>query len=593
MATEVRVKFFQVIEFPALPLANSFYWKIIGNKFELRLTTTNAAYTTDAGELTPAMVIALEAISAIFSGITIVDNLSQIAAGGVLDARQGKILGQLIELAKARANHTGTQLAATISDFQAKVLEYAPSVGGGATLPNCIEFNGTPQTIDFGIFYEFDKDLGDCFYETWCKMLSGGGSGKYDWSEGDGGAHAMLRNPVNGNTFRGAIVTNASNATPIVITTEKPHGFITGNSLMYIRGVLGNTGANNEGAVVTVISATTFSINGSVGNGAYTSGGAVAGAGGYGQAGIVSFGADAFPYVGQFAHSATGFSDGMVVQYYDGVPVGAVPFIGARICPNAGGNGKGHLGGSDHSNFIGRIAQYRIFEGTNPYKDIVGGGSYQLAAFQPQTVLGSQCKGIDSNLLMRVSVPETTVADLSKGYPTGVSHAGQVRGTGLGARNERATYPAPQFTYDATIPNPLGLTAPVQPAGRAYSPLAVPVGALVFDSIERKNSTYAFDGVGGMGSTEGGSLGALAWTQPDVYNVLAGTKPFGILNESFVYLVNDNNRTVAHVAIAQTNLDIRVSRTASDTYGMGISTGIAFRVTDMNNFCSVDIRHNS
>jgi hypothetical protein len=68
-------------------------------------------------------------------------------------------------------------------------------------------------------------------------------------------------------------ITNATNATPIVITTSVPHGQITGNAVT-ISGVLGNTAANG-GWTITFITATTFSLNGSVGNGSYLGGGTV------------------------------------------------------------------------------------------------------------------------------------------------------------------------------------------------------------------------------------------------------------------------------------------------------------------------------
>lgn len=66
-------------------------------------------------------------------------------------------------------------------------------------------------------------------------------------------------------------VTGATNATPIVITTNSAHGYITGDSVT-ISGVGGNTAANGT-KVITKISDTSFSLNGSVGNAAYTSGG--------------------------------------------------------------------------------------------------------------------------------------------------------------------------------------------------------------------------------------------------------------------------------------------------------------------------------
>jgi hypothetical protein len=65
-------------------------------------------------------------------------------------------------------------------------------------------------------------------------------------------------------------VSNATNATPIVLTTAT-HGFATGDTIA-VYDVGGNTAANGLW-LITVLSSTSFSLNSSVGNGAYTSGG--------------------------------------------------------------------------------------------------------------------------------------------------------------------------------------------------------------------------------------------------------------------------------------------------------------------------------
>lgn len=68
-------------------------------------------------------------------------------------------------------------------------------------------------------------------------------------------------------------VTDATNATPIVIATVTPHGYATGDRVV-VQNVGGNTAANDKW-LITVVDSTHFSLNGSVGNGAYTSGGFV------------------------------------------------------------------------------------------------------------------------------------------------------------------------------------------------------------------------------------------------------------------------------------------------------------------------------
>lgn len=86
----------------------------------------------------------------------------------------------------------------------------------------------------------------------------------------------------NGQKFNDATavltVAGASNATPIVITTSANHGLVTGNQV-YVTGVGGNTNANNTGAnpnwTITKITDTTFSLDNSSGNSAWTSGGSV------------------------------------------------------------------------------------------------------------------------------------------------------------------------------------------------------------------------------------------------------------------------------------------------------------------------------
>ncbi|MDZ4685792.1 MAG: choice-of-anchor D domain-containing protein, partial [Planctomycetaceae bacterium] len=65
-------------------------------------------------------------------------------------------------------------------------------------------------------------------------------------------------------------LTNASNATPIVITATN-HGLVTDNYVV-ISGVTGNTAANGS-FQITRIDANSFSLNGSAGNGAYAGGG--------------------------------------------------------------------------------------------------------------------------------------------------------------------------------------------------------------------------------------------------------------------------------------------------------------------------------
>src|SRR5574344_879972 len=71
-------------------------------------------------------------------------------------------------------------------------------------------------------------------------------------------------------SYKTYVVSNATNATPIVITAVG-HGFLTGDKVK-IFGVGGNTAANGT-FTITKIGTDTFSLDGSVGNGAFSSNG--------------------------------------------------------------------------------------------------------------------------------------------------------------------------------------------------------------------------------------------------------------------------------------------------------------------------------
>ncbi len=67
------------------------------------------------------------------------------------------------------------------------------------------------------------------------------------------------------------VITNVTNSAGLILITDVAHGLSTGN-YAYIQGVLGVPAANGEW-VVTVVSPDTFTLNGSVFAGTYTSGG--------------------------------------------------------------------------------------------------------------------------------------------------------------------------------------------------------------------------------------------------------------------------------------------------------------------------------
>ena len=74
------------------------------------------------------------------------------------------------------------------------------------------------------------------------------------------------------NVFEtGFTITNATNATPIVVTTSASHGYIDGDTVL-IQNVAGNP-ATNGLWIINQLTSTTYELNDSVGNGTYDSGG--------------------------------------------------------------------------------------------------------------------------------------------------------------------------------------------------------------------------------------------------------------------------------------------------------------------------------
>lgn len=131
---------------------------------------------------------------------------------------------------------------------------------------------------------EIEKDIADNRAYNWTRVngsfisgdLSSPGANTLTFSVlcPEGVAGANTNHPVRisgGSVTVTKTISGATNATPIEVTTTTSHGFTTGNFIV-ISGVAGNTAANGWWDI-TVTSATKFTLNTSVGNGSYTSGG--------------------------------------------------------------------------------------------------------------------------------------------------------------------------------------------------------------------------------------------------------------------------------------------------------------------------------
>jgi hypothetical protein len=289
---------------------------------------------------------------------------------------------------------------------------------------------------------------------------------------------------------------------------------------------------------------------------------------------VVSFVSDEGPQVGEWGYYAAGWDGQYLTTYFDGVPVGRNRFTGQRA-PGGAINGAGHLliGGSDHQNLAGRIAQVRGYEASNPREGDGSDETQPFGPFTPQTVFGRE-----GNFLSYYFRPGDPLSDLSEGYG-GELHPGVRRGTLNGYILGCDGCPVPEFVVDPTAPDFSNPNSPGQTPAPAPTPAGVPQGALVFDSFNRRHSTHILGGLGGLGATEGGTSGPRAWRT----NVEATKpQPFGILNGRAVLL--SNATAVAWVdAGGAKDLEVRVERLPR-TWGTGQNTGLSFRVADGANY---------
>ncbi len=274
----------------------------------------------------------------------------------------------------------------------------------------------------------------------------------------------------------------------------------------------------------------------------------------------VPFGGDDGPSLGEWAHVAVGWDGSNIVSYYDGVPVGKNIFAGQRVTLGPlGGGGRLFIGGSNHQNFVGSIAQVRAYEGANPHQGV----QQSTSAFTPQTFFEATGSSFLVSLLRPV---DTTIIDLSSNNRRGVFLTWEG-----GTAN-----PLPQFVVDPVGPN-------TSPSAQVNTLPIAPSNPIIFDSFSRRNSTYAFDGAGGLGLTERGSAGSRAWRFGNPGRPEAEPTNFGILNGRAVIL--SNGPGVAWVPTGSTaSLDVRVNRHPG-VWDSGLNTGMAFRVKDANNFC--------
>lgn len=304
----------------------------------------------------------------------------------------------------------------------------------------------------------------------------------------------------------------------------------------------------------------------------------------------------------EWVHLRLAWDGSYLYHFVNGICDSSRQFTGTRVAlPSGFGGGHLFVGGSDHLNFGGSIAAMWAWDrgqslpGTNFATGEANAfiparfGMREWTDGQPADFFAVYNGGP----VVRDLAP---IGCLSDSGTVARRHDGVIWNYGGSVLNNvyNPVGVLPAFISDPACPfgRPLGSTLPAE---NIPAPGSVPGGAKVFDSFGRRNQTFAFQDNPTLGSTEGGSLGPLAWSQGMTqYTPARSGKLWGILGGAAVFL--DIGPAAAWVESGTGDVDIRVRRTPGDgnlnnTGGLPGVAGIAFRLVDKDNWWFFHVRN--
>lgn len=254
-----------------------------------------------------------------------------------------------------------------------------------------------------------------------------------------------------------------------------------------------------------------------------------------------------------------------IYVYLDGVLTAKVAFTGVRTVGGSQADLGLYIGGSDHSNFKGKVLRVRGFENQIPFAS-----STFPASFYPETVFSSVkivgTTEFKAQFLTDYSEQVEVLPDHSLGYNSAI-HTGKLAIGTFG-------------TYGTPSRLPQWVTANFAKPALIDTPESIPVGALVFDDFTRINQTGALFEAGNnatyppLGSARTGQ----AWTGLGT----GGAPVVGVLESSAVGLGIDlSNADYAFADANATNYTMTVTRKGSDPIN------VMLRRTDANNYYQV------
>lgn len=170
------------------------------------------------------------------------------------------------------------------------------------------------------------------------------------------------------------------------------------------------------------------------------------------------------------------------------------------------------VGGSDHSNYGFDLAWIRGFENQLP-NALASATSFKVQQ-NPRVSFNNSGSVVLASFCADYTQTSAVITDQSPGLLVGttyVNHPGVLaQGTNVG------DFINPSVA--ATSSDPADLPQWVRATIEQYTPdaVTVPAGRRIYDSFARQNTPF-WNNTAGLGSTEGGSLGVLAWTGSSSY----------------------------------------------------------------------------
>jgi hypothetical protein len=280
---------------------------------------------------------------------------------------------------------------------------------------------------------------------------------------------------------------------------------------------------------------------------------------------VVNFGSEQFIPLGDWVHVAVIWDLSNIMVYVNGVIEGVTAYAAVSRSTPTSADSSLYVGGSTHLNLGMDLKWIRGFEGVIPAT------TANYAPFRPErypkTYYRNSDTDVDASFACDYTVQAEMIPDLSSGL-SGIKHNGRRAIGGDQGSFQNAGTPIQNTFDDADLPQWVNATVAVP---TEITP-TIPPTAKIYDGFNRTTSPF-WDNTVALGSTEGGTLGVLAWQ--------GSTGTYGC-SYGRVFSTDPNQLQVYVDSGSQTQ-DIRVTFTGSQH-----QCQILFRYTDANNYMYIE-----